>query len=73
MIPLKLTQIGEATALILPEGVLQRLGVAVNDAVCLIEVPEGFVLAANDSKLAGQMEIGNAIMSEDRKVLKELE
>ena len=73
MIPLKLFQNGKTTVLILPDRVLNDLGVVEGDTVCLIEAPEGFMLAASGSKLAGQVEVGNAIMDEDFEVLKELE
>jgi putative addiction module antidote len=72
MISLKLTQIGNSVGIALPKAVLERLHAAKGDNLFLVETPEGFLLTPYDPAMAAQLEAAEAIMREDRDVLKAL-
>ena len=72
MISVKLTQIGNSVGVALPKAVLERLRAAKGDSLFLVETPEGFMLTPYDPDLARQMEAAEAVMREDRDVLKAL-
>ena len=72
MISLKLSQIGNSVGVALPKAVLERLHVAKGDNLFLVETPEGFLLTPYDPVMATQLEAAEAIMREDRDVLKAL-
>lgn len=72
MISVKLTQIGNSVGVALPKAVLERLRAAKGDSLFLVETPEGFMLTPYDPALAQQMEAAEAVMREDRDVLKAL-
>lgn len=72
MIALKITQIGNSVGVALPKAALEKLHVAKGDQLFLVETPEGYLLTPYDPEVARQMEAAEAIMREDRDVLKAL-
>ncbi len=72
MIGVKITQIGNSVGFALPKAALERLRVAKGDQLYLVETPEGYLLTPYDPELARQMEAAEAVMREDRDVLKAL-
>ena len=69
---LKITTIGNSAGVILPRELLARLRVAKGDVLYATELPDGIKLTPFDSKLAGQMEVAERVMREDRNVLRKL-
>ena len=69
---LKITRIGNSAGIILPKEVLARLRVGPGDTVHLTEAPDGVRLTACDPGFAAKMEAAEAIMREDRDILREL-
>lgn len=72
MIALKITQIGNSVGVALPKAALEKLHVAKGDQLFLVETPGGYLLTPYDPELARQMEAAEAVMREDRDVLKAL-
>jgi putative addiction module antidote len=69
---LKITAIGNSAGVILPKEMLARLRVAKGDALYATELPDGVKLTPFDPKLAGQMDVAERVMREDRNVLRKL-
>jgi putative addiction module antidote len=69
---LKITAVGNSAGVILPKELLARLRVAKGDALYATELPDGIKLTPFDPKLAGQMEVAERVMREDRNVLRKL-
>jgi putative addiction module antidote len=69
---LKITRIGNSAGIILPKEVLARLRAGVGDALFLTEAPDGVRLTAADPDFASKMEAAEAIMREDRDILRVL-
>ena len=69
---LKLTQIGNSSGIILPKEMLARLKVGRGDTLWAVEAPGGYVLTPYDPGAALQLEQAEAIMREERDVLKKL-
>ena len=69
---LKITTIGNSAGVVLPKELLARLRVAKGDALYATELPDGVKLTPFDPKLAGQMELAERVMREDRNVLRKL-
>lgn len=72
MIALKITQIGNSVGVALPKAALEKLHVTKGDQLFLVETPDGYLLTPYDPEMARQMEVAEAIMREDRDVLKAL-
>lgn len=72
MSTLKLTAIGNSTGIILPKELLERLRVGRGDSVTVVETPNGIELTPFDPEFAERMDIAEAIMREDRDVLRRL-
>jgi len=72
MSSLKLTGIGNSVGVILPKDLLAKLRVGKGDTVYAVETPTGIELTAYDPEFAAQMDAAEAIMREDRDVLKKL-
>jgi putative addiction module antidote len=72
MSSLKLTGIGNSVGVILPRDLLAKLRVGKGDTVYAVETPNGIELTAYDPEFAAQMDAAEAIMREDRDVLKKL-
>lgn len=71
-VTLKITKIGNSAGVILPKEVLARLRVGPGDTLHLTEAPDGVRLTAADPDFAAKMEIAEAIMREDRDILRVL-
>jgi putative addiction module antidote len=69
---LKITKIGNSAGVILPKEVLARLRVGPGDTLHLTESPDGVRLTAADPDFAAKMEAAEAIMREDRDILRVL-
>ena len=69
---LKLTTIGNSVGVVLPKDLLARLRVGKGDTLYAVETPNGVELTPYDPDFATQMEAAEAIMREDRDVLKKL-
>ena len=72
MTSLKLTTIGNSTGVVLPREILQRLRVDRGDVLYVIETPQGIELTPYNPDFAGQMEVAERVMREDRDVLRKL-
>lgn len=70
---LKLIKVGNSTGVILPKDVLAQLRVEQGDELYLTEQPDGkFALTGYDADFAEAMEKAEAIMREDRDILRVL-
>ena len=69
---LKIRKIGNSLGLVLPKEALARLRVGEGDTVYITEAPDGFRLTPMNEGFARQMEAAEAIMREDRDLLREL-
>lgn len=69
---LKITTVGNSAGVILPRELLARLRVRKGDALYATELPDGVKLTPFDPELAGQMEVAERVMREDRNVLRKL-
>ncbi len=72
MSSLKLTGIGNSVGVVLPKDLLARLRVSKGDRLYAVETPNGIELTPYDPEFAAQMEAAEAIMRENRDVLKKL-
>lgn len=71
-IPLKITKVGNSSAVILPKEMLARLRVSQGDTVYATESPDGFRLTAANPDFAEKMALAEQIMREDRDILRVL-
>ncbi len=69
---LKIRKIGNSLGLVLPKEVLARLKVEEGDTVYLTDTQDGYRITPMDVNFAKQMAAAEAIMREDRDVLREL-
>lgn len=69
---LKITTIGNSAGVILPKELLARLRVEKGDELYLLETPHGFRVTTYDPEFAAKMDVADAIMREDREVLRKL-
>lgn len=69
---LKVTTVGNSTGVILPKELLEKLRIAKGDSLYVTETPRGVELSPYDEEFAAQMEVAEAIMREDRDVLRKL-
>jgi putative addiction module antidote len=72
MSTLKLTTVGNSVGVVLPKDLLARLRVGKGDTLYATETPNGVELTPYDPDFAAQMDAAEAIMREDRDVLKKL-
>ena len=72
MLALKVTQVGNSKAVVLPREVVSRLKVEKGDVVYLTEAPDGYRLTPYDPGFAEQMEAARQIMKHRRNALREL-
>lgn len=68
----KITKIGNSAGIILPKDVLARLRVGQGDSLYVSETPDGVRLTASNPDFAAKMEMAEAIMREDRDILRVL-
>jgi putative addiction module antidote len=69
---LKIRKIGNSLGLVLPKEVLTQLKVEEGDTLYLTDAPDGYRITPMDVNFAEQMAAAEAIMREDRDVLREL-
>jgi len=69
---LKLSTIGNSTGVVLPKELLQRLHVAKGDCLHVLETPRGIELTAYDPDFALQADAAEAVMRDNRDVLRKL-
>lgn len=69
---IKITTVGNSTGIVLPKELLARLRMGKGDSLYATELPDGIKLSPFDPELAGQMEVAEKIMREDRNVLRKL-
>ena len=69
---LKVTDIGNSVGVILPDEVMDRLGVKRGDILYAIETENGIELTAHNPALAQQLEIAERVMREDHEALRKL-
>jgi putative addiction module antidote len=69
---LKITKIGNSAGIILPKELLARLRAGVGDTLFVSEAPDGVRLTAANPDFADKMELAEAIMREDRDILRVL-
>lgn len=67
-----MTTVGNSTGVILPKELLEKLRISKGDSLYVTETPRGVELSPYDEEFAAQMETAEAIMREDRDVLKKL-
>jgi putative addiction module antidote len=68
--PLKITKVGNSAAVILPKELLARLRVTLGDTLYATEAPDGIRLTAADPDFEEKMAAAEAIMREDRDILR---
>lgn len=68
----KITAIGNSAGVILPKERLAKLRVDKGDGLYALETPDGIKLTAFDPDLAAQVDAAEAILREDRAVLRKL-
>lgn len=72
MSSLKVTRIGNSVGVVLPKDLLARLRVGKGDHLYAVETPNGIELTPYDPEFATQMEAAEAVMRDNRDVLKKL-
>ena len=72
MLALKVTQVGNSKAVLLPKEVVSRLKVEKGDVVYLTEAPDGYRITPYDPGFAEQMKTARQIMKRRRNALHEL-
>lgn len=72
MSSLKVTGIGNSVGVVLPKDLLARLRVGKGDRLYAVETPNGIELTPYDPEFATQMDAAEAIMRENRDLLKKL-
>ena len=69
---LKIRKIGNSLGVVLPKEVLARLKAREGDTVYLTDAQDGYRITPLDPCFAEQMAAAEAVMNEDRDVLREL-
>jgi len=69
---LTIKKIGDASGVILPPYILERLNVAEGDTVYVTETPTGLILSSPDLDLDETVAIAKRVMDEDYAVLRSL-
>jgi putative addiction module antidote len=73
MLKFKITTVGASSGIILPKETLARLKVEKGDHLFLTDAPDGgFRLTPYDPEFERQMEAAEAIMRDDREILRAL-
>ncbi len=68
----KITKIGNSAGILLSKELLAKLHVGLGDAVFLTETPDGIRITSSDPQFEAKMEAAEAIMREDRDILRVL-
>lgn len=69
---LKVTKIGNSAGVVLPKELLARLRVGPGDMLYVTEAPDGVRLTAANPDFVARMALAEAIMREDRDILRVL-
>lgn len=69
---LKVTKVGNSSALILNKEICASLDVAEGDFLYLIKTPEGFRISPYDPQFERQMAVARKVMKKRRALLREL-
>lgn len=69
---LKITRIGNSAGIVLPKELLSRLRVGPGDTIFATEAPDGVRLTASNPDFEAKMKAAEAIMREDRDILRVL-
>ena len=69
---LKISKIGNSAGIILPKELLARLRVQLGDSLYASETPDGVRLTASNPDFEAKMAAAEAIMREDRDILRVL-
>jgi putative addiction module antidote len=72
MITLKITTVGASSGFILPKEAMARMKLKKGDSVYLTEAPDGYRLTPYDPDFERQMKIAEAVMHDDREILRVL-
>jgi putative addiction module antidote len=72
MLALKITKVGNSSALLLPKEALAKLRVEQGDTVFLTEAPDGYRITAHDPEFESDMKLARRVMRKRRNVLREL-
>ena len=68
----KITRIGNSAGIVLSKELLARLRVGIGDVLHVTEAPDGVRITAADPEFAAKMDAAEAIMREDRDILRVL-
>jgi len=71
MVALKVEQVGDSVAVLLPQDTLAALHVTPGDTLYLTEATDGYRVTPFDPELERRMAIARDIMAEDRNFLRE--
>ena len=71
-ITLRVITVGNSVGVVLPRELLEKLRVGKGDHLQVLDVPGGVMLTAYDPGFAGQLEVAERVMREDRDVLRNL-
>ena len=69
---LRVTTVGNSAGIVLPKELLARLRLEKGDTLYVTELPDGIKLQPYDPTFAEQMAVAEAVMREDRTVLRRL-
>lgn len=69
---LRVTTVGNSAGVVLPKELLARLRLEKGDTLYVTELPDGIKLQPYDPAFAEQMSVAEAVMREDRTVLRRL-
>jgi putative addiction module antidote len=69
---LKITKIGNSAGVVLPKELLAKLRAGVGDTLYVSETPDGIRITAANPDFAAKMDLAEAIMREDRDILRVL-
>ena len=72
MLTLRLVSVGNSVGIILPKETLSKMNVEKGDTVYLTETTDGYKITPYDPDFERKMQIAEAVMKEERNVLREL-
>lgn len=72
MTRVKVTTVGNSTGIVLPKALLERLRITKGDTLTVTETTRGLELSPYDPKFAEGMRLAEAVLHDDRDVLKQL-
>jgi len=66
----RVTTVGNSVGVIFPKELMEKLCISKGDTLYVLETPNGFELKLKDPDFVQQMEAAEAVMCEDRNVLR---